>query len=91
MTRRASDSRAEQHAGSRIVSVEARTVTIPLEKPTSFSTRQVFARDYAVVRVRTEDGHEGQGFCYGGSRGGSPGGECRADPAGAAADRQERT
>jgi L-alanine-DL-glutamate epimerase-like enolase superfamily enzyme len=70
MTRRASDSRAEQHAGSRIVSVESRTVTIPLEKPTSFSTRQVFARDYAVVRVRTEDGHEGQGFCYGGSRGG---------------------
>lgn len=71
MARRASDSRADQPAGSRIVSVEARTVTIPLEHPTSFSTRQVFARDYAVVRVRTEDGHEGQGFCYGGSRGGS--------------------
>ena len=58
-------------SASRIVSVKARTVTIPLQNPTSFSTRQVFARDYAVVRVRTEDGQEGQGFCYGGSRGGS--------------------
>ena len=59
------------HPASRIISVEARTVTIPLDTPTSFSTRQVFARDYVVVRIRTEDGHEGQGFCYGGSRGGS--------------------
>ncbi len=56
---------------SKIVSVEARTISIPLDTPTSFSTRQVFSRDYVVVRVRTEDGHEGQGFCYGGSRGGS--------------------
>jgi L-alanine-DL-glutamate epimerase-like enolase superfamily enzyme len=55
----------------RIVSVQARTITVPLDSPTSFSTRQVLSRDYAVVRVRTEDGHEGQGFCYGGSRGGS--------------------
>jgi L-alanine-DL-glutamate epimerase-like enolase superfamily enzyme len=67
MTDRASDFAG----GSRIVSVEARTATVPLQNPTSFSTRQVFARDYAVVRVRTEDGQEGQGFCYGGSRGGS--------------------
>lgn len=59
------------HPASRIISVEARTVTIPLDTPTSFSTRQVFARDYVVFRIRTEDGHEGQGFCYGGSRGGS--------------------
>jgi L-alanine-DL-glutamate epimerase-like enolase superfamily enzyme len=58
-------------AGSKIVSVEARPVTIPLEHPTSFSTRQVLSRDYVVVRVRTADGQEGQGFCYGGSRGGS--------------------
>ena len=71
MTSRASDFQNDPLRASKIVSVEARTITIPLENPTSFSTRQVFARDYVVVRVRTEDGHEGQGFCYGGSRGGS--------------------
>lgn len=56
---------------ARIVSVEAQTISIPLDNPTSFATRQVFARDYAVVRVRTADGHEGIGFCYGGSRAGA--------------------
>src|SRR5665811_591401 len=71
MTTRASDFQNHYQTASKIVSVEARTITIPLDSPTSFSTRQVFARDYVVVRVRTEDGHEGQGFCYGGSRGGS--------------------
>jgi L-alanine-DL-glutamate epimerase-like enolase superfamily enzyme len=55
---------------SRIVSVEARTVSIPLDNVTSFSTRKVSARDYTLVRIRTADGHEGIGFCYGGSRGG---------------------
>jgi L-alanine-DL-glutamate epimerase-like enolase superfamily enzyme len=55
---------------ARIVAVEARTISIPLDNPTSFSTRQVFARDYTLVRVRTADGHQGIGFCYGGSRGG---------------------
>jgi L-alanine-DL-glutamate epimerase-like enolase superfamily enzyme len=55
---------------ARIVSVEARTVSIPLDHPTSFSTRQVLARDYTLVRVRTADGHQGIGFCYGGSRAG---------------------
>jgi L-alanine-DL-glutamate epimerase-like enolase superfamily enzyme len=55
---------------ARIVSVEARTVSIPLDNPTSFSTRQVLARDYTLVRVRTADGHQGIGFCYGGSRAG---------------------
>ena len=55
---------------SRIVSVEARTVCIALDHPTSFSTRQVSARDYTLVRVRSADGLQGIGFCYGGSRGG---------------------
>lgn len=54
----------------RIVSVEARTVRIPLDHVTSFSTRQVAARDYTVARIRTADGHHGIGFCYGGSHGG---------------------
>jgi L-alanine-DL-glutamate epimerase-like enolase superfamily enzyme len=55
---------------SRIVAVEARTVRVPVGRPTSFSTRQVLARDYALVRVRTADGGEGIGFCYSGSRAG---------------------
>ena len=45
MKPRASASQNDLQAGARIVSVEARTITIPLEHPTSFSTRQVFARD----------------------------------------------
>lgn len=55
---------------SRIVAVEARTISIPLDNVTSFSTRKVSARDYTLVKIRTADGHEGIGFCYGGSRGG---------------------
>ena len=56
---------------SKITAVEARTVSIALDQATSFSTRRVTARDYSVVRARTADGHEGIGFCYGGSRAGS--------------------
>ncbi|MCQ6258291.1 mandelate racemase/muconate lactonizing enzyme family protein [Pseudomonas sp. Q11] len=55
---------------SRIVAVEARTISIPLDNVTSFSTRKVSARDYVLVKIRTADGHQGIGFCYGGSRGG---------------------
>jgi len=55
---------------SRIVSVEARTVSVPLDHVTSFSTRKVSARDYVLVKIRTVDGHEGIGFCYAGSRAG---------------------
>lgn len=56
--------------GSRITSVETRTVSIPLDNVTSFSTRKVSARDYVLVKIGTEDGQEGIGFCYGGSRAG---------------------
>lgn len=55
---------------SRITSVEARTISIPLDNVTSFSTRKVSARDYVLVKIRTADGREGIGFCYGGSRAG---------------------
>ncbi|PLZ03882.1 racemase [Burkholderia sp. WAC0059] len=58
-------------SATQIVSVEARTVRVPLDHATAFSTRLVHARDYALVRVRTADGVEGIGFCYGGSRAGS--------------------
>lgn len=57
--------------GARITSVQSRTIRVPLDNATSFSTRKVLARDYTLTRVATEDGHEGIGFCYGGSRGGS--------------------
>ncbi|MEO7853186.1 MAG: mandelate racemase/muconate lactonizing enzyme family protein, partial [Rubrivivax sp.] len=60
----------DHDAGSRITNVQARTVNVPLDHETSFSTRKVSARDYVLVSVRTADGHEGQGFCYGGSRAG---------------------
>lgn len=56
---------------SRIVSIKARTIRVPLDKVTYFSTRSVAARDYTVVKVRTADDHEGIGFCYSGSRAGS--------------------
>jgi L-alanine-DL-glutamate epimerase-like enolase superfamily enzyme len=64
---------ADNHHASdaRIISVEARSIGIPLDHVTSFSTRKVAARNYTVVRIRTQDGHEGIGFCYAGSRGGT--------------------
>ena len=55
---------------SRIVSVEARTIRVPLDRHTAFATRLVTARDYTVVRVTTADGQRGIGFCYSGSRAG---------------------
>ncbi len=57
-------------ANAKIVSVEACTVRAPLDHPTSFATREVLWRDYGLVRLRTDDGAEGIGFCYGGSAAG---------------------
>ncbi len=51
---------------SKIISVEARTVCIPLDSATAFARRQVTQREYSLVRIRTEDGLEGIGHCYGG-------------------------
>jgi L-alanine-DL-glutamate epimerase-like enolase superfamily enzyme len=56
---------------ARIVSVQARTVRVPLDRPTAFARRQVLACDYALVKVRTDDGLEGIGHCYAGNFGGS--------------------
>lgn len=53
-----------------IAAVEACTVVLPLQTPTSFSTREVHARHYTLVRVRADDGTTGIGFCYAGSYGG---------------------
>lgn len=55
---------------AKIVAVSSCTVRVPLDVVTSFATRTVSARDYALVRVRTDDGVEGIGFCYAGSKAG---------------------
>ncbi|HVZ44887.1 MAG TPA: mandelate racemase/muconate lactonizing enzyme family protein [Ramlibacter sp.] len=54
----------------KIASIQVAVARVPLDKVTSFATRTVKARDYALVKVRSEDGHEGIGFCYVGSTGG---------------------
>jgi L-alanine-DL-glutamate epimerase-like enolase superfamily enzyme len=56
---------------AKITSVEARTVHIPLRQATAFARRQVTARDYTLVRIRTDDGLEGIGHCYAGHSGGN--------------------
>jgi L-alanine-DL-glutamate epimerase-like enolase superfamily enzyme len=56
---------------SRVVSVEARTVHIPLQQATAFARRQVTSRDYSLVKIRTDDGIEGIGHCYAGHSGGN--------------------
>ena len=56
---------------ARIVSVEARTVHIPLRQATAFARRQVTSRDYTLVKVRTDEGIEGIGHCYAGHSGGN--------------------
>lgn len=54
----------------RVTEVLATTVVIPLRNVTSFSTRTVSERHYTLVKVRTESGAEGLGFCYCGNRSG---------------------
>src|SRR5579872_2574976 len=55
---------------ARVVSVQARVVRVPLGQATAFARRQVTARDYCLVRIRTDDGVEGIGHCYAGHSGG---------------------
>jgi L-alanine-DL-glutamate epimerase-like enolase superfamily enzyme len=55
---------------TRIESISACTISVPLADPVSLSTRRVTARDYTLVKIRGDDGVEGIGFCYGGSTGG---------------------
>ncbi|HWK15047.1 MAG TPA: mandelate racemase/muconate lactonizing enzyme family protein [Rhizobiaceae bacterium] len=52
----------------RIASVSFAVCRVPLDKVTSFSTRTVSAREYCLVKVTSDDGIEGIGFCYGGHR-----------------------
>lgn len=56
---------------TKIQSVKARTVAVPLANVTSFSTRQVTTRHYCLVEITDVDGVVGVGFCYAGHAGGS--------------------
>ena len=56
---------------AKVVSVQARTVHIPLRQATAFARRQVTSRDYSLVKIRTDDGVEGIGHCYAGHSGGN--------------------
>lgn len=49
----------------RVTDVESFAISIPLDEPVAFATRTVEARDYVVVRVRTDTGLEGVGYSLG--------------------------
>ncbi len=54
----------------KIASVQVAVARVPLDRPTSFSTRTVTERHFCLVKVRSTEGVEGIGFCYAGSKGG---------------------
>ena len=56
---------------SKVASVQARCVRVPLRKATAFANRQVSAREYCIVKIRTDEGVEGIGHCYAGHAGAS--------------------
>src|SRR5665213_394486 len=55
---------------TKVTSVRARALAIPLDVATSLSIRDVRERHYGIVEVRCNDGAAGVGFCYVGSVGG---------------------
>ncbi len=54
----------------KVVALEACTCVVPLENGIAFSTRAVGERHFTLVRVVTDTGAEGIGFCYGGHKAG---------------------
>lgn len=54
----------------KITAVQVAVARVPLDRPTSFSTRTVTERHFCIVKLRSADGVEGIGFCYVGSKGG---------------------
>ena len=54
----------------KIQMIEFCAPVVPLDQVTSFSNRSVSARHYGLVKVRSDDGVQGIGFCYVGSAGG---------------------
>jgi L-alanine-DL-glutamate epimerase-like enolase superfamily enzyme len=55
---------------AKIAAVEVAIARVPLDNPVNFSTRTVTAREYCLVRVRSEDGTAGLGYCYAVNRAG---------------------
>ena len=55
----------------KIQSITFCAASIPLDRVTSFSNRTVSIRHYGLVKVCSDDGVEGIGFCYVGSAAGS--------------------
>ena len=53
-----------------VVSLESCTCVVPLEAGVAFATRAIQERHYTLVRVRTDTGAVGIGFCYGGNKAG---------------------
>jgi L-alanine-DL-glutamate epimerase-like enolase superfamily enzyme len=51
-----------------IQSVEACTISLPLERPVQIATRKIAGRFYTLVRVRCTDGSTGIGICHSGTR-----------------------
>ena len=56
---------------TRITKIRARAVAVPLEATTSFSSRSVSVRHYALVEIEGDDGAKGVGFCYAGHAAGT--------------------
>ena len=54
----------------KIASIAVTAARVPLDHVTSFSSRTVSARDYGLIKIRSDEGVEGVGFCYVGSAGG---------------------
>ena len=61
---------SDQERGVKVTALTAATVVIPLRNVTSFATRTVSERHYTLVKVSTESGVEGLGFCYCGNAAG---------------------
>ena len=54
----------------KVTQLEACTCVVPLDSGVAFATRAVQERHFTLVRVRTDTGAEGLGFCYVGHKGG---------------------
>jgi L-alanine-DL-glutamate epimerase-like enolase superfamily enzyme len=55
---------------SKIISVSVAAARVPLDRVTYFSNRAVSHRDYGLVKIVSDSGADGIGFCYVGTRGG---------------------
>src|SRR5579859_825675 len=54
---------------AKIHSISVAAERVPLDHVTSFATRTVKAREYCLVKIRSNEGIEGIGFCYVGTAG----------------------